>query len=499
MSEEKHQRQHALRVVLLGGSQSGKTSVINTVLSQEPGGGGERHAGCLKREGDISGRRVTLIDTRGWWTGYLLTDTAELMKQDLVLSVCLCAPGPHAFLLTVETDAPFTERNRKVVEQHLGLFGENIWRHTIVVFTRGDSLKGKSIEQHIESQGVALKWVIQKCENRYHVVDNHSKDTDQVIELLKKLVAVNLANSGSYFQIDMETLKEVEEKKAAVKVRAKSRQDCITEQRQMLQQQGEVKPLTEMRIVLLGWVSSGKSSVRKTILDGEELVTRNITVQSNKKSGKVEGRCVTVIDTPGWWKYFPAKNTPDSVKTELKKSLTLGSKHPHAFLLVVPADVSFLEDQRKIIEDNMKIFGEQVWRHTLILFTWGDQLGGTRIEEHIESEGEPLRWLVEKCGNRYHVFDNKNRGDGSQVRELLEKVEEMVAGNSLYSLSTEEWKNKSKETDEEPDGAKMEVVNPLDHEWKRLDRQLEEKINNMWKQMIDPELKGNQSGADRPD
>ncbi|XP_048104384.1 GTPase IMAP family member 8-like isoform X2 [Alosa alosa] len=335
-----------LRVVVLGGYQSGKTSLINTVLSQEPGGGG-RDARCLKREGDISGRRLTLIDTPGWWTGYLLTDTAELVKQDLVLSVCLCAPGPHAFLLTVETDAPFTEKKRKVVEQHLNLFGEDIWRHTIVVVTRGDSLKGKSIEQHIESEGDALKWVIGRCENRYHVVDSHSKDPDQVTDLVNKLEAVYAANSGSYFQIDRETLKEVEEKNSAVKLRATSRQDRITEQRQMLEQHGEVKPLTEMRIVLLGWVSSGKSSVRSTILDKEVLVTRSITVQSNIKSGKVEGRCVTVIDTPGWWKYFPAKNTPESVKTELKKSLTLGSKHPHAFLLVVPADVSFLEDQRK--------------------------------------------------------------------------------------------------------------------------------------------------------
>ncbi|XP_062399518.1 GTPase IMAP family member 7-like [Sardina pilchardus] len=148
----------------------------------------------------------------------------------------------------------------------------------------------------------------------------------------------------------------------------------------------------------------------------------------------------------------------------------------------------------------MKMFGEQVWRHTLILFTWGDQLGSASIEEHIESEGEPLRWLVEKCGNRYHVFDNVNKGDGSQVRQLLEKVEEMVAGNSLYSLSTEAWATKSKETDEEPDGAKMEVMNPLDHEWKRLDRELEEKINDMWKKMFDPELKGNRSGEGyRPD
>ncbi|KAG5278498.1 hypothetical protein AALO_G00099650 [Alosa alosa] len=238
MAQGEHLKPHELRVVVLGGYQSGKTSLINTVLSQEPGGGG-RDARCLKREGDISGRRLTLIDTPGWWTGYLLTDTAELVKQDLVLSVCLCAPGPHAFLLTVETDAPFTEKKRKVVEQHLNLFGEDIWRHTIVVVTRGDSLKGKSIEQHIESEGDALKWVIGRCENRYHVVDSHSKDPDQVTDLVNKLEAVYAANSGSYFQIDRETLKEVEEKNSAVKLRATSRQDRITEQRQMLEQHAD--------------------------------------------------------------------------------------------------------------------------------------------------------------------------------------------------------------------------------------------------------------------
>ena len=78
----------------------------------------------------------------------------------------------------------------------------------------------------------------------------------------------------------------------------------------------------------------------------------------------------------------------------------------------------------------MMLFGDDVWRYTIVLFTRGDWLGDTTAEERIESEGEDLKWLVEKCGNRYHVFNNKNRDDDTQVKELMEKIDELVASNS---------------------------------------------------------------------
>ncbi|XP_063056314.1 GTPase IMAP family member 9-like [Engraulis encrasicolus] len=194
--------------------------------------------------------------------------------------------------------------------------------------------------------------------------------------------------------------------------------------------------MTEVRILLVGWVSSRKMSSQNTILGTEELVIRR-TTSSHLRSGEADGMKVSVVDTPGWWKYFPAHSTPAWVREQLKESLTLGSGPPHAVLLAVPADTTFLEEQRKITEDNMRMmFGEQVWKHTIVLFTCGDLLGDTSIEEHIESEGQPLNWLVEKCENRYHVFDNVNRGDGSQVTELLEKVKDMVAAISSFSSNT---------------------------------------------------------------
>ncbi|XP_042622879.1 uncharacterized protein LOC122146656 isoform X1 [Cyprinus carpio] len=85
----------------------------------------------------------------------------------------------------------------------------------------------------------------------------------------------------------------------------------------------------------------------------------------------------------------------------------------------------------------MATLGDDVWRHTIVLFTWGDRFPDISIEQHIESEGEALQWLVEKCRNRYHVFDNTDKKNRDQVTELLQKIDEMVAENSLFCFNTQ--------------------------------------------------------------
>ncbi len=197
-----------------------------------------------------------------------------------------------------------------------------------------------------------------------------------------------------------------------------------------------VAPLSELRIVLLGWILSGKSSTGNTIFN-HEIFPIESTRKCTSHTGVVNGRSVTVLDTPGWWKYFSSKFNPEYTQAAILKSVGQSEQmqFPHAMILVFPGETSFKTEQKIIVKEYMATFGEDVWKHTIVLFTWGDRFPDISIEQHIESEGEALQWLIQKCRNRYHVFDNSNKNNRDQVTELLQKIDEMVAENSLFCLN----------------------------------------------------------------
>ncbi len=135
-----------------------------------------------------------------------------------------------------------------------------------------------------------------------------------------------------------------------------------------------------------------------------------------------------MVDTPGWWMNYFCDESPIFDRRELVLSLSLCPPGPHVFLLVIRVDRAFTDTYRRAVQEHLQLISEHIWSHVILLFSFGDWLGSTTTEQCIESEGEPLRWLVERCGNRYHVLNNKTKGDGFQVRELIGKIEEMLAG-----------------------------------------------------------------------
>ena len=196
--------------------------------------------------------------------------------------------------------------------------------------------------------------------------------------------------------------------------------------------------LSELRIVLLGFENAGKSSSGNTILGREEFQPGQRSAVCVKRQGEVAGRQVTVVEAPGWWACLSLEKNLKMVKREIVLSQGLCDQGPHSFCFVIRADASFTEKHKTSVQQHLSILDERVWSHTMVLFTCGDWLGDTTIEQHIESEGDALRWLVEKCGNRYHVLNNKGRGQRTQVTQLLEKIEEMVVinTNNCYDETT---------------------------------------------------------------
>ncbi|KAG9330840.1 hypothetical protein JZ751_021944 [Albula glossodonta] len=477
----------ALRVVLLGSRNSGKSASGNTLLGREEFDTIKGTSKSVVKHSRVEGTEITIVDTAGWWRGYSVKDTTQLVKQEVMLSVSLCPPGPHVFLLAIDTDVRFTEKQRAAVEEHLQLIGDQVWSHTMILFSRADWMGARSIEQHIEEEGRALQWLVEKCGNRYHAIDNKNRDNGtQVTELLQKMKLMVAGNKGRYYKPDKKVLQSLKERGKEVEEKAKQRRTKVKEQREKLQDHATYLP--EVRIVLMGQKSSGKNATGSTILDREAFPTCE-TVMCEKEEDEVAGRRVIVVNSPGWWENL-VRCTEDQVK-EIIRSLTLCLPGPHAILLVIPVDVAYTETHRRALHDHVYCLGEEIWRHTIVLFTYGDRLGDTTIEQHIEREGRALQGLVGKCGNRYHVFTNKKRGSGGQVRELLEKIEEMVAENAgkhfspdmsqAYQQVEEKFKRREEEEIklrfvEEVNREIGEMKGWFQIEWKRREKELLERF-----------------------
>ncbi|KAL6463244.1 hypothetical protein MHYP_G00276350 [Metynnis hypsauchen] len=425
------QRLSELRIVLLGNRYSGKSSAGNTILNREEFEL-KRTAQCVKRQRDVAGRHITVVEAPGWWRNVAVEKSTELLKQEIVLSVSLCPPGPHCLLLVIRAETIFKEKERTVLLGHLKLLTDSVWSHTIVLFTFGGCLGDTPIEQHIESEGKELQWLVEKCGNRYHVLNNENRSDDtQVTELLEKIEEMVAANSGRHFQIDRKNLQEVEEKRRAEEERVKGRMTKV--QKSLM---SDAQRLSELRIVLLGYRNAGKSSAGNTILNREEFELKR-TAQCVKRQREVAGRHITVVEAPGWWRDVAVEESTELLKQEIVLSVSHSPPGPHCLLLVIRSEIIFKEKERTVLLGHLKLLTDSVWSHTIVLFTRGGWLGDTPIEQHIESEGKELQWLVEKCGNRYHVLNNKNRSDDTQVTELLEKIEEMVAANSGQHFETD--------------------------------------------------------------
>ncbi|KAI3359129.1 hypothetical protein L3Q82_002668 [Scortum barcoo] len=118
---------------------------------------------------------------------------------------------------------------------------------------------------------------------------------------------------------------------------------------------------------------------------------------------------------------------------------------------------SFTDAHREAVEKQLEAGGGQMWSRAVVLFSHGDWLGDTSIERRIESEGEPLQMLVEKCGNRYHVLDNKHRGGGAQVNELIKLIEEMLVEETALHRGDHMWKSVSSAREQQLDARKKDL------------------------------------------
>ena len=191
------------------------------------------------------------------------------------------------------------------------------------------------------------------------------------------------------------------------------------------------KPLT---IVLLGKTGNGKSSTANEIIGREEFDVsdgaQSETAYCQKGTGIINGREVTVIDTPGildtaivkmmrsYKSWLPAyKDDQERILTELAKMFSMAPQGFDAIILVAKFGARFTAEDAEALKLLKHFLGKESEGHMILILTRGDEAERNAKKKKVSPvERYVKQWIggmpdwvqdfIHQIGDRIVLFNN---------------------------------------------------------------------------------------------